>query len=32
VSVDVDVFGRIPAMQSAPAGSYTDTVVVTLTY
>lgn len=32
VSVDVDVFGRIPAMQSTPAGSYTDTITVTLTY
>jgi spore coat protein U-like protein len=28
----IDVYGRIPAQQAAPAGSYTDTVVVTVTY
>jgi spore coat protein U-like protein len=28
----VDVFGRIPAGQVAPAGAYTDTVNITLTF
>lgn len=28
----IDVYGRVPAQQAAPAGSYTDTVVVTVSY
>ncbi len=28
----IDVYGRIPANQTAPVGSYTDTVVVTVSY
>lgn len=31
-SVSVPVYGRVPAGQSVPAGSYGDTLVVTLTF
>lgn len=31
-SQSIDVYGRIPAQQASPAGSYTDTVSVTVTY
>ncbi|MGQ0588201.1 MAG: Csu type fimbrial protein [Sphingosinicella sp.] len=27
-----DIFGRIPALQNVPAGSYVDTIVVTVTF
>ncbi|GAM99988.1 sigma-fimbriae tip adhesin [alpha proteobacterium U9-1i] len=29
---DIDVFGRVPANQTAPAGAFSDTVTVTVTY
>ena len=29
---NITVYGRIPADQSAPAGTYTDTVIVTITF
>lgn len=32
VDTPVDVFGRIPARQNARAGSYTDTVIVTIVF
>ena len=32
LSGKVDVYGRIPSGQAVPAGSYTDTVNVTLTF
>ncbi len=31
-AVDLTVYGRIPAQQNVTAGTYTDTVVVTVTY
>lgn len=31
-TADVAVYGRIPARQNVPAGTYSDVVVVTLTY
>jgi spore coat protein U-like protein len=31
-SVDIPVYGRIPARQNIPAAAYADTIVVTITY
>jgi len=31
-NVDMSVYGRIPALQNIPAGSYADTITVTVTY
>lgn len=32
ISTDIDVFGKIPGGQNMPAGSYSDTVVATVTF
>ena len=31
-AVNIDVYGRIPMQQAVPAGDYTDTIVVTVTW
>jgi spore coat protein U-like protein len=30
--VEIDVFGRVPMQQTAPAGDYADTIIVTVTW
>ena len=32
VAQDIDVYGRVPANQTSSAGSFADTVTVTVTY
>ena len=31
-SVNYTIYGRVPAQQSVPSGSYNDTIVVTITF